>query len=180
MRITSGGNVLVGKTTTTPRLAGATIEAEGTIYSGGSQGGYFFEDRSNSTYWYGWYSTGNTNVFFYNGNAGANIASISPATGVYTPLSDINKKKGFELSTIGLNAILGLKPTLYRMKSENDSTDKHLGFIAQEVKEFIPQAYVESGEGKDKFIGLDYQSITATLVKAVQELSAKIEQLENK
>jgi hypothetical protein len=61
------------------------------------------------------------------------------------------------------------------MKDENN-TDKHLGFIAQEVKEFIPQAFVES---KD-FIGLDYQAITATLVKAVQELKAEIDQLKNK
>jgi len=177
MVINPSGNVLVGKTTKSARLAGATIEAEGTFYSGGGQGGYFWEDRSNATYWYGWYSAGNTNVYFYNGNAGANIASITPSTGVYTPLSDSSKKKGFELSTIGLNEVLQLKPTLYRMKSENDSTDKHLGFIAQEVKNIIPQAYVESGEGKDKFIGLDYQAITSALVKAVQELSAKNEAL---
>ena len=100
-------------------------------------------------------------------------------TGVYTPLSDSSKKKDFELSNIGLNEVLGLKPTLYRMKSEDKTSDKHLGFIAQEVKEFIPQAYVESGEGEDKFIGLDYQAITSALVKAVQELSAQIKELQS-
>jgi hypothetical protein len=176
MRITSGGQVLIGKTTNSARLAGPTVEAQGTFYSGGNQGGYFFEDRSNATYWYGWYSTGNTNVFFYNGNSGTNIASITPSTGVYTALSDVNKKKDFELSTIGLNAILGLKPTLYRMKDEDETSNKHLGFIAQEVKDFIPQAYVE----QDDFIGLQDRPIIAALVKAIQEQQTLITALEEK
>ena len=95
------------------------------------------------------------------------------STGIYTPLSDINKKKDFEDSTIGLNSILGLKPTLYRMKDE-EATEKHLGFIAQEVKEFIPQAYVEN----DEFIGLNYNAITAALVKGMQEQQATITSLQ--
>jgi hypothetical protein len=69
--------------------------------------------------------------------------------------------------------VLGLKPTLYRMKTEANDTDKHLGFIAQEVKDFIPQAYQDNGD----FIGLDYNPIVAALVKAVQELSLEIEEL---
>jgi hypothetical protein len=176
MRITSGGNVLIAKTSISSRLSGPTVEAEGTFYSGGNQGGYFFEDRSNSTYWYGWYATGNTNVFFYNGNLGANIATIAPTTGTYIALSDINKKKDFEASTIGLNAVLGLKPTLYRMKKDATEGNKELGFIAQEVKDFIPQAYVES----ENFVGLNYNAIVAALTKAVQELKQELDTLKNK
>jgi hypothetical protein len=66
------------------------------------------------------------------------------------------------------------------MKEDNESIDKTLGFIAQQVKEFIPQAYVESGEGDDKFIGLQDRPIIAALVKAIQELKAEIEQLKQK
>ena len=116
----------------------------------------------------------------------AAIGSFDKTTGIYTAVSDINKKKDFEDSLIGLNAILGLKPTLYRMFNE-ENTNKHLGFIAQEVKDFIPQAYVESGEKENIFIGLNFQAITTTLVKAVQEqqniiesLIQRIELLENK
>ena len=117
---------------------------------------------------------GDSNLYFvYNGGTRGNI---NLTTGAYTALSDINKKKDFEESTIGLNAILGLKPTLYRMKTEDD-TDKHLGFMAQEVKEFIPQAYSESGEGENKFIGLNEMPIIASLVKAIQEQQAQIEAL---
>ena len=99
--------------------------------------------------------------------------SFNMTTGIYTPLSDINKKKNFEDSNLGLEAILKLKPTLYNIKSQKDDEVKELGFIAQEVKEIIKEAYVEDGD----FIGLNYQAITATLVKAIQELNTKIENL---
>jgi hypothetical protein len=102
---------------------------------------------------------------------------FNSSTGVYTAQSDVNKKKDFEDSTIGLNAILGLKPTLYRMKTDETESSKELGFIAQEVKEFIPQAYVESGENESKFIGLNFNAIVAALVKSVQEQQAQIEEL---
>jgi hypothetical protein len=102
------------------------------------------------------------------------VGYFNQTTGVYVPTSDFNKKKDFEQSEIGLNAILSLKPTLYRMTNE-ENTQKHLGFIAQEVKDFIPQAYQDNGD----FIGLDYQPIIATLVKAIQELNIKIENLKN-
>lgn len=101
--------------------------------------------------------------------------SFNSSTGIYTPVSDINKKKDFEKSTIGLKEILELKPTLYRMKSDDTESDKELGFIAQEVKEFIPQAYVESGE----FIGLNFNAIVAALVKSVQEQNVMLQELKS-
>ena len=118
---------------------------------------------------------GDSNYYFgYNGTSKANI---SPTTGNYTALSDVNKKKDFEESTIGLDAILGLKPTLFRMKDDEDTSEKHLGFIAQEVKEYIPQAYVETGDEENKFIGLQDRPIIAALVKAIQEQNQLITEL---
>jgi alcohol dehydrogenase YqhD (iron-dependent ADH family) len=62
------------------------------------------------------------------------------------------------------------------MKNDKENSEKHLGFIAQEVKDVIKQAYVETKE----MIGLNYNPIVATLVKAVQELKQEIETLKNK
>ena len=172
MRINTSGQLLINKSTSAD--AGRLLDFAGAAFSSGTNAGYFWENRSNSANFYGWYTTGGT-IYIYNGSA--NAASISPSTGVYTPLSDINKKKDFEESKIGLNAILRLKPTLYRMKSDDELTSKELGFIAQEVKEFIPQAYVENGDEKDKFIGLNYNAIIAASVKAIQEQQIQIEEL---
>jgi len=175
--ITNTGMVLI-KTATINTTVSSTsaLQANSDIVSIGSSAGFFTQNRA-STNIFGWYGT--TNFYAWNTDVG-NIGQIAYNTGVYTPLSDINKKKDFELSTIGLDAVLGLKPTLYRMKTDDESLDKHLGFIAQEVKEFIPQAYEEFGEGENKFIGLNYNSIVAVLTKAVQELSKQNEELSNR
>jgi hypothetical protein len=117
---------------------------------------------------------GDNNLYIAFNEADRGIFNSS--TGVYTAQSDVNKKKDFEQSTIGLNAILGLNPTLYRMKTDETEGSKELGFIAQEVKEFIPQAYVENGI-ENKFIGLNYNAIVAALVKGMQEQQAQIEEL---
>jgi hypothetical protein len=157
--------------------SGGTVQ----VQSGGVEtqngGGYQFWNEAQSRWWlmYTYTAASNQLRFNYFGN---DVGSINPSTGAYTALSDINKKKDFEQSTIGLNAILGLKPTLYRMRNDESEGDKELGFIAQEVKEFIPQAYVESGKDGEKFIGLNYNAIVAALVKSVQELKTKIEILE--
>ena len=160
----NGGNLLVGTTTD----SGFKCSVSGGIYSLGGSAILLVQARDLS-YQYGFFADNGTNLNFFNSGSG-NTGQFARTTGIYTPTSDINKKKDFELSSIGLNAILGLKPTLYRMKSE-ENTEKHLGFIAQEVKEFIPQAYVEN----DDFIGLNFNPIVATLVKAIQELNEKLE-----
>jgi len=181
MRITSAGVLLVNQTTLSAAGAGTKMQVATDMLTTGSLAGYFFESRSGgvtaSANWYGWYATSGS-VYLYNG--AANIASINGTTGIYTPLSDFNKKKDFEQSTIGLNEVLQLKPTLYRMKTDDESAPKELGFIAQEVKEFIPQAYVESGEDDSKFIGLNDRPIIAALVKAVQEQNQLILDLQSR
>ena len=157
MRITSGGQV--------------QIKQAGNSFADGLR----LINTSNNT-WTTLAGGDNDYYFGYNGSAAAKINSA----GTYTAFSDRNRKKDFEESTIGLNAVLGLKPTLYRIKTDDENADKQLGFIAQEVKEFIPQAYSESINGDETFIGLNYNAIVAALVKSVQELKAEIDELKNK
>lgn len=187
MRIDSSGNVLVNTTTTmAASLTFPTLVVNSGPFSKGAGAGYFWENRSATatatTNWYGWYTTSGT-IYVYNGSA--NIGSINASTGAYTALSDATKKKDFEPSTFGLSAVLQLKPTLYRMKDADDSSQKELGFIAQEVKDIIPQAYVEQTSPdasgvESTYIGLNDRPIIAALVAAIQELSAEVEALKAK
>jgi hypothetical protein len=179
MRIDSSGNLLVAKTTgTAAGINAGSIQGGKEIISCGTVAGLAWENRSggvtSSSNWYMWYTSSGT-IYLYNGTG--NAASINPSTGVYTPLSDVNKKKDFAPSTLGLNAVMQLKPTLYRMKSEDESASLSLGFIAQDVKNVIPEAYVETKNENangdaDIFIGLQSMPIIATLTKAIQELKA--------
>jgi len=165
MRLNTNGNLIIGSTTD----QGSKAQVYGSFASLGAGAITLVQARDLTTL-YGWYADGSTYLNFYNTLGGNVTGQFTRATGVYTPLSDVNKKKDFELSTIGLEAILGLKPTLYRMKEDSNESVKHLGFIAQEVKEFIPQSYVED----KNFIGLQDRPIIAALVKAVQELNQKL------
>jgi hypothetical protein len=185
MRIDSSGRVMINQTSASAAGAGSKCQIATDVLATGSLAGLFFENRSggvtSGTNWYGWYSTGT--IFMFNGTS--NIASINASTGAYTALSDVNKKKDFEPSLLGLNEILQLKPTLYRMKDAEDDSPKELGLIAQEVKDVIPQAYFENTSlnavGKEStFIGLNDRAIVATLVKAIQEQQAMIDELKAK
>jgi hypothetical protein len=185
MTLNASGNLLLNTTTLTAASIGTsgTFQINSEAISRGSNAGWFWENRSggttSNTNWYGWYTTGGT-VYLWNG--GANAASINPSTGVYTALSDRNKKKDFEPSAIGLNEVMRLKPTLFRMLDDADDSAKKLGFIAQDVADVIPQAYVEhravDAVGKDSvYIGLDDRPFIAALTKAIQEQQAMIQSL---
>ena len=109
------------------------------------------------------YSTNGGQVYLTSGSA-------------WVPVSDVNRKKNFETYNLGLNAILGLEAKLYHMDFQEDSEEKQVGLIAQQVREHIPKAF----EQNDKFIGLNYNVIIVTLVNAIQELETRVKQLENK
>lgn len=64
-----------------------------------------------------------------------------------------------------------LRPVSYTLNSTEKST---YGFIAQEVEELIPEAVVDNGT----FKSIDYAPIMAFLVAKVQELAARVEELE--
>jgi hypothetical protein len=156
--IDSSGNLLVGTTTTFGGVGGITSASNFVV---GSSSQYWKVTNFSSTYY-----------FSFNGN---DRATINGSTGAYTALSDANKKKDFEPSTLGLNAVMALKPTLFRMIDDEESSDKQLGFLAQDVQPVIPQAYTEQEAPDGKFIGLQDRPIIAVLTKAIQELNAKVE-----
>jgi hypothetical protein len=98
------------------------------------------------------------------------------ASSVWVPASDIKRKRNFETYSLGLDAILGLKPKRYNMDFQADGDEKQVGLVAQEVKEHIPQAFEQS----EDFIGINYNVIIVTLVNAIQELKAEIDELKNR
>lgn len=198
MRITSGGNVLIGTTTDN----GYKLNVSGSIYASGgivsnssvygvggigSQGnividyGYAFglnsntQNAANAWNFYVSSSFSNNLRFFYGGTGvGSGSAKFQIDTGGgYTGLSDVNKKKDISLSTLGLAEIIQLKPSTFKFKDDVNE-EEQIGFIAQEVKDIIPYAYYEDKEGDDKFIGLKQAAFIPVLVKAIQELSAQV------
>lgn len=73
----------------------------------------------------------------------------------------------------GLPQILSLRPVTYRWKEANDGV--HAGFLAQEVQAVLPEAVRRSPEG---VLVVDPMAIAATMTRAIQELSQRVEKLE--
>ncbi len=118
--------------------------------------------------------SGSGNLYFaYNGSDKGNF---NKTTGAYTALSDSRVKKNVEPCSYGLSQVLSLQPVVYHMVEEADDAKKHLGFIAQEVKSIIDEAVDDVPA--DKFYGLDKSGLVPVLVKAIQELSAKLDAAE--
>ena len=187
MRIDSSGRVMVNQTAASVASAGVKMQVNTDILSRGTYAGYFWENRSGITIgslagWGGWYSTGTSVHSLY--SDGNNIVSINRSSGAYTALSDKNKKKDFEISTVGLAEVMQLQPKKFRMIDDADDAPKKLGFVAQDVENIIPEAYFEDTNEdangvESTFIGLTDRPIIAALTKAIQEQQTQIDVLQS-
>jgi hypothetical protein len=121
---------------------------------------------------HGYLGAASSALYAYSNNGGYVLLNSSS---VWVIPSDKKRKRNFEEYNLGLNEILGLKPSLYNMDFQKDGDVKQLGLIAQEVKEHIPLAF----EQNDKFIGINYNAIIVTMVNAIKELKAELDILKN-
>lgn len=120
----------------------------------------------------------------YNGDFYTNDGTVSSLA------SDVRVKDNITDLSDGLSIINQLRPVTFRYTDDSEFHEAHdllvthYGFIADEVKEVAPQ-YTQEGKGKvgeeevDDFKTLSMLKMFPMLVKAVQELSAKVEALEN-
>jgi hypothetical protein len=165
------GNLLFG---TTSYLAGGGpfIQAKNSTQYGqfiaGDSGLYWNFGRDNVT-------TG----YFIFGWLGTQVSYINNSTGVYTAISDKRLKKNITPLQYGLKEVLALNPVMYNMKTEADTKKKHIGLIAQEVKVVMDELVEDIDETKQNY-GLSATELVPVLIKAIQELNARIVVLEAK
>ena len=93
--------------------------------------------------------------------------------------SDARFKKNVEDTDLGLSFINKIRPVKYDYKKNKDDGKKRYGIIAQEVLTVLKDSGNEDFAGiktedQDK-LGADYIQFVAPLIKAVQELSEKVE-----
>ena len=91
--------------------------------------------------------------------------------------SDRKLKTNVKDIEYGLDTIMKLKPKQYDWKKDNR---KDIGFIAQEVEEVIPEIVKDNEWFDDKIKTMDYEKLTAVLIKAVQQQQEQINKLEEK
>jgi hypothetical protein len=154
--VTSGGALLIG-VTTEDALGGITIRPTGTTM--------VFNNLNTAP---------TVMSFQYNSSAVGSITRTTTTTS-YNITSDYRLKE--DLKPInGLEKVSGLNVYDFKWKSSDDRMD---GFLAHELQEVLPYAVSGIKDGED-MQQVDYSKIVPVLVKAIQELSAKVTLLENK
>lgn len=93
--------------------------------------------------------------------------------------SDERLKDNIETIDGALDKVTAMRGVSFSWKSGNPSKtkvipDKYLGFIAQEVREVVPELVHENNDG---FMSVEYNNTVALLVEAVKELNAKVDAL---
>ena len=155
MRITSSGQVLVGVTSATS-MSGAGIETAGSI-------------RANN------YIT-STDL------AGSGFRNVNTtSSGSLTTSTSLRElKENIVTTSLGLDAVKALTPREFDWKDVAEYGTEDIGFIADEVFAVSPKlATYKVGEKTEANLqGVKYEQLTAVLVKAIQELEARIATLE--
>lgn len=143
----------------------------------GFYGGIILENNNDGNDFWN-LDVGTNNLFFKRdadgpgtNNSFISLANINAATGAWQATSDRRMKKDIELldNTI-LEKIKNIKPCKYRYVHES-GTDKHIGFIAQELNEYFPE-FVDDSE---EYHSVDYGGLSTIAIKAIQEQQLVIE-----
>jgi len=179
MRITSGGLITMNAGETNGGSGILTV-SNTTVASSDASPGLVVNKYSTTT------TSSARFVQFYAGNITTAMGGIvgNGASNVqFASLSDIREKENINPISGSLNKILALNPVEFDWIKSKEHTKA--GFIAQEVEKIFPEYVIENiaNDGEEERKGLTggmTSGIVAVLVKAIQELEARIKQLENK
>lgn len=131
-------------------------------------------------------------------NAATVVLTGAISASAFNTVSDRNLKKDIQDSDLGLDFINSLNPVKYKyitgaifegpapdggiIQTKVPGVRTHYGLIAQEVKEAIDAAGIEDFGGwleqEDETQALRYEQFISPLIKAVQELTARVKYLE--
>ena len=195
---TANNNTIIGRSAANYESANLTTGTNNQIF-----GAYNKVSASDTSYEkiFGYYVTGAANSFTF-GQDTTDSRIADGATSITAP-SDVRLKEEIEDEKVGLDFINELRPVTFRWKKEKDvpidlkahksGSEKRVmngkynhGFIAQEVKEVLDKnpnikdgfdMWSEDVDGRQR---IGEGSLVSILVKAIQELSAKVTALEAK
>jgi hypothetical protein len=173
--IDQSGNLLVGTTTTddnsrfSVRQTGNACTAS---FYGSAPGGSVLmrigtgQTFANAIWFYTSYTQGT-------GGTQAGTININGSATTYGTSSDISLKENIIPANSSLASILSLPVDQFDWKS--DSVHVDYGYVAQKVIDYAPEIVI-----KGDIYSVDYGRITPRLIKAFQELAAKVQALEAK
>lgn len=171
MRITSGGEVLVGTQTTDVNTVGCQLRPFGLGIFVRSGAAALQLNRTSSD---------GILASFRTSDVERGSISISGSVTSYNVTSDYRLKEDFQ-EIKGLEKVGAIKVYDYKWKLDEKRMD---GVLAHELAEVLPYAvFGEKDEvdedGNDRMQSVDYSKIVPIMIKAIQELKTEIDSLKN-
>ena len=146
----NGGDLDIAVTTTDPRPSGGTISTSNNAIS----------------------IKANKDVQIVGLGVSADVQT--DANSILITVSDARLKRIHGPANYGLDAVLGLEPVLFNYRTDPDDAQSNIGFVAQNVREHVPEAVSEDSKG---YLSLNTRGVIAALVGAVKEQQEQIDSL---
>lgn len=176
-----------GPTTTITNVFTARFAASNFFASGGNSM-FYVPDTSANIMMFGSNQFGTNQIEFYHKNPGTSQAyvgriSTSGSATSYVTSSDYRLKENIIPLSESISRLNQLKPSRFNFIEEPGKVVD--GFIAHEVQDIVPEAIVGEKDEVDEEggiipQGIDQAKLVPLLVAAVQELEARVKELENK
>jgi hypothetical protein len=159
MRITSGGVTLFGGTTFTT-ITSAVLGATNPSFTGRN---WSFGPNSSGDY-----------VVYHNQGGGNTGVYLSYGGSSWTSNSDENIKDIIEIIPNALESIINFRAVKFCWKGD-ESKKENIGLIAQDVQKSYPELIDKQIFDDKEILGVRYTELIPILVKAIQELTQKVE-----
>ncbi len=176
-----------GPTTTITNVFTARFAASNFFASGGNSM-FYVPDTAANIMMFGSNQLGTNQIEFYHKNPGTSQAyvgriSTSGSATSYVTSSDYRLKENIVPISDSISRLNQLKPSRFNFIEEPGKVVD--GFIAHEVQDIVPEAIVGEKDEVDEDggiipQGIDQAKLVPLLVAAVQELEARVKELENR
>ena len=164
MRLTSVGDLLIGKSSSNSTIIGSQIESDGQIKTTVNNQSALTLNRQGSD---------SSIAIFQRENSQVGSISVTSSATAYNTSSDYRLKEDLQ-DFEGLDLVSKIPVYDYKWKADES---RSYGVMAHELEEVLPQA-VTGDKDAEEMQSVDYSKIVPLLVKSIQELSAKLEALE--
>jgi hypothetical protein len=161
-RVDTSGNLLVG---TTSSVGSSTAKLE---ILGAASGGRCINTKVTI-------DTSANHITFHNGNGQVGSVSTNGTATAYNTSSDQRLKENIVDAPSASDDIDAIQVRSFDWKA--DGSHQKYGMVAQELVTVAPEA-VSQPEDPEEMMGVDYSKLVPMLIKEVQQLRARVAQLE--
>lgn len=134
-----------------------------------------FNSNAGGKYWRVGPENNNTCVFYSSNGTGVFIGHRSTS---WSANSDERIKKNITELTDCLTTVNQVRAVKYNFISENDTDEKHIGFIAQDFQNILPEVISNAPQDTNidfTVLGIAYTETIPLLLGAIKELDAKVQ-----